>query len=444
MFDIRADCSQGFVGINYVTSWRGSAAMKSVFRTFSLVSLAAAAALLAACGASSSGGGSGAVAPKSVEAAPPASGCGSYEASLPKDPDGLVAALPPKLKALYKGYPTPIRKSVWSGWKPKHDPPYHVGIQWAQVNNDFQRNVTETLKADLEKDPDVGKVTFQSTGNNIDVVAELQQLESLIRSKPDIIVLQELQPKAFVSSINKAGKAGIPVIVAIDSIPETKYAVNLQYNTFNAPASVASMTVRQMGGKGNVLMAHAIPGIGVDTEAFRGFDAILKNCPNIKKAEGAVYGNFVNAIGKSETLKYLATHPEKIDGVLSTAAITSGMMSAFEQTGRPVPPIADTGASKASLAFWRDNFDSYRGSAGIVPEVNIGSSLAGVVKRMLTGNGVEFSDIVGDIPLVTDSNLDDWVEDSWTFQTPGDPPGPTGFLTESDLDQFFRSSKAGE
>src|SRR3954454_24049963 len=118
--------------------------MKYLFRTFLLMSLATAAVLLAACGNSSSGG-SGAVDAKSVEAAAPASGCGSYAAPLPKDPDGLLAALPAKLKSIYKGYPTPITKSAWSNWKPSHGPPYNVGIQWAQVNNDFQRNVTDTL-----------------------------------------------------------------------------------------------------------------------------------------------------------------------------------------------------------------------------------------------------------------------------------------------------------
>jgi ribose transport system substrate-binding protein len=402
---------------------------------------------LTACGAgSSSSGGDGtssAVAPKSVAAKPPASGCGSYTAPKLEDPNGLVAALPPESKARYDGYPFPIRKSPWANWKPKHGPPYKVGIQWSQVNTDFQQNVTQNLRKDLAKNPDIGEVTFQSTGDSLDVTAQLQQLQSLIRSGPDIIVLQELQPNAFVDAIDLAGKRGIPVIVVVDSIPESKYAIGVQYNPFNGPARVASVTVRQMGGKGNVLMGHTIPGIGVDTQAFKAFDAVLKNCPDIKQA-GAIYGNFVNATAKAETLKFLATHPQKIDGVLETAAIAQGIMSAFDQSGRPVPSVADIGASKGSLAYWKDNFESYRGSAGLVPEVGIGVSLASITNRMLAGQGAKFSEIVGELPLVTDHNVNSFVDPSWTFATPGDPPGERdAFLTEAELDQFFTSPKAG-
>ena len=404
--------------------------------------LIAATCLLAACGKSSdSGGGSTGIGTgKVASATPPASGCGSYEAPTVKDPDGVVAALPKALKDRYAGYPYTVRKSAWSDWKPKHGPPYKVGVQWAQLSTDFQVQVSQRLVKELKKNPDISDVTFQSTGSNLDVPQQLQQTQALIRSEPDIIILEELQPGAFEPLVEAAGKRGIPVIVPVDSL-NSKYAVNVNYNIWNGPAAAASVVVRQMGGKGNMLMAHAIPGTGADTAAFDAYDKILKNCPNIKRA-GEVYGNFVVSTAKSETLKFLATHPEQIDGALQTAVMAPGIIDAFKQTGRPVPIVQDVTMMKASAAYWLQNRDEYKGAGMGFAVADFAQDVAAVAGRMLAGDGVTMTDILGDAPVVTDANLDEWADPSWTERTPGVALGPKdGYLTPADLNAFFNAGE---
>lgn len=399
--------------------------------------LAALTSVLAACGGSVQSGGSAPTGSTvAVSADPPASGCGSFTAPAVKDPDGVVAQLPPELRDRYAGYPYTVRKSAWSDWKPKHDPPYTVGVQWAQLSTDFQVQVSKGIVEDLKKNPDIGNVIFQSTGNNLDVGQQLAQTRAMLLKNPDLIILEELQPNAFEGVIDEAGQRGIPVIVPVDSVP-SKYAVNVNYNVWQQPAASASVVVREMGGKGNLLVVRSIPGVGADEAAADAYDEILSHCPGIKKA-GEVYGNFVVSTAKSETLKFLATHPQQMDGVLQTAVMAPGIISAFEQTGRTVPPVQDVTMMKASSAYWRDHRPDYRGAGMGFAVGDFAQTVADIAGRMLAGDGIQTTDVLGDAPVVTDANLDDWSDPSWTERTPGVAPGPTGgYMKPGQLDAFF-------
>ncbi len=399
--------------------------------------LAALTCVLAACGGSVQSGGSAASGTTAdVPVEPPDSGCGSFTAPAVKDPDGIVAQLPADLRARYAGYPYTVRKSAWSDWKPKHDPPYTVGVQWAQLSTDFQVQVSKALVEDLKKNPDIGDVIFQSTGNNLDVGQQLAQTRAMLLKNPDLIILEELQPNAFEGVIEEAGERGIPVIVPVDSIP-SKYAVNVNYNVWQQPAASASVLVRRMGGKGNLLEVRSIPGVGADEAAASAYDEVLKHCPGIKKA-GTVYGNFVVATAKSETLKFLATHPQQINGVLQTAVMAPGILSAFEQSGRPVPPVQDVTVMKGSSAYWLKHRPEYQGVGMGFGITDFAQTVADIAGRMLDGDGIRTTDVVGDAPVVTDDNLKDWSDPSWTEQTTGVAPGPPGsYMKPGELDAFF-------
>jgi ribose transport system substrate-binding protein len=392
---------------------------------------------LTACGGSVQSSGSAAGATTAdVPVAPPTSGCGSFTAPAVKDPDGVVAALPADLRSLYAGYPYTVARSAWADWKPKHDPPYTVGVQWAQLSTDFQVQVSKGVVDALKRNPDIGDVLFQSTGSNLDVGQQLAQMRAMLLKNPDLIILEELQPNAFEGVIEQAGKRGIPVIVPVDSIP-SKYAVNVNYNVWKQPAASASVLVRQIGGQGNVLQVRSIPGVGADEAAADAYKEILSHCPGIK-AVGTVYGNFVVATAKSETLKFLATHPQPIAGVLQTAVMAPGILSAFAQSGRPVPPVQDVTMMKASSAYWLQHEPEYQGVGMGFGVTDFAQTVADIAGRMLAGDGMTTTDVVGDAPVVTDANLKDWSDPAWTDQTPGVAPGPPGsYLKPGQLDAFF-------
>ena len=86
---------------------------------------------------------------------PPASGCGSFTAKAPADPDGVIAALDQQHQDALGGYAdfpgstVKVLKSRWADWKPSHPGPYTVAVSWGQLVSDFQVQLVDNLKKDL-------------------------------------------------------------------------------------------------------------------------------------------------------------------------------------------------------------------------------------------------------------------------------------------------------
>jgi ribose transport system substrate-binding protein len=394
------------------------------------------AAFAAGCGKSSTASTTSTSSRAAVSTTPPASGCGSYAKPPIKQVGGAVDALPTAQRDMYPGYSGTVKTSAWKNWKPAGNPPYTVGVVWGQLLNDFQVKATTELRAALKKSPLVGNVDFRSTGNNLDVGQQLQLFRQMIQRHPAAIVLEENESQPFIPLINQAGKAGIPTIIFGDSVA-TPYALNVYFNAFDAVAKPTSYMVRTLGDKGNVLYVHNIPGLTYDTDSFNGATAVLKNCPQVKKV-GDVYGDFDSAIAKSQTLKFLATHPQPINGVVQVATMGPGVMSAFQQAGRPIPMMVDVSAMNGSLGYWASHRKTYTGVGSSLDPVAVADGTANVAHRLLEGQGPKVTDLLGQTPLITDQNLDQWVPKGATLATPGAAVGPpNNFFSDSDLNPLF-------
>ena len=421
-------------------------------RPKSLTTVAATAALLCApfalgaCGggdSSTTAAGTGTSAGTKASAADrptPTSGCGSYSLGAPPDPQGILAKLGSTYQDAFAGSKVPIEASAWANWKPSHPAPYTVGIQWATETNDFAREQTQQLQSILKASPLVGDVIYQSTGGTIDVGQEIQGFNSLIQKKPDIIILEPLTGEAFVASVKRAADAGIPVISAMAALP-SKYAVAVHPNDQANGAITMSKLTQITGGKGNVFLMHAIPGETGELNTQAAAKAVRDKCPEMKVI-GEAYGGYNPAQAKSETLKFLATHPQKVDAVFQTATMAPGIMGAFQQTGRPMPPVNDIGNAKGSLGYWAANRDSYEGVGAGLGAKAAAQALAGVALRMLDGQGVKVTDIQHPNTLITDKNLSDWADPSWTLTTPGIAEGPADqFMDDAFLNGLFNNGK---
>ena len=236
------------------------------------------------------------------------------------------------------------------------------------------------------------------------------------------MIVEPLLAPPFLAPIKKAAEKGIPT-VTVQTVADTPFAVNVSPNLTLANAEASARLLRMIGGKGNVLRVGGIPGVPSEIEADTAQKLVLKECPDIKDA-GQVYGNFVSPNAKSETLKFLSTHPTKIDGVLQSGTMTDGIMSAFQQTGRPMPVVADIGPTKGGVGYWINNRDSYQGVGTAFGPSALGRRAPTWPCGCWKGRGPKTSNMVARIPLLTDENLDQWADRSWTLTTPGQPEGP--------------------
>jgi ribose transport system substrate-binding protein len=294
----------------------------------------------------------------------------------------------------------------------------------------------EGMKKAFAKNPDIN-FTAVTTGSQLNVPQQLQQFSSQLDRRPDVMIVEPLTD-AFGSLTDKAAKLGIPVI-SIQGTTTSKNALNVQSNSYGIGAVASSTTFRRMGGKGNVMYVHGIASSLVDQDAYKAFEAGLKNCPNIKNV-GEIAGAFVNATTKAETLKFLATHPEPIDAVIQLGG-TAGVIDAFEQAGRPIPLVVDRGGFKGSLGYWINNRDDYHGMGLGWPPYAYGQTIADYTAKLLAGDGPKISDTTAYYANITDENLDDWAKTEWDLSTPGVSEGtPGAFMSPEYINGLFNSN----
>jgi ribose transport system substrate-binding protein len=375
----------------------------------------------------------------------PKSGCGSYPTPAPPDPQGVLKTLPQAQQDAYAGYANypgsnqeiKISKSTWSNWKPKNPKNWTIGIVGAPNINDFAQQFITRVPADLKKSPKVKKVIAQTPADT-DTAQQLQQFETVSHSGVDLMIAFFLQPQPFAGAIKDAAKRGIPTISAINPIPSAD-GVNVSSNVYQGAADSASYASRLQAGKPtNWLYLRGLAGSSPDLSETAAWDAVAKNCPNIKVSQDQIYGGLQASIAKSTMLRYLATHQQKIDTVMEVAYMASGAKSAFQQSGRKMPLVVDSGLEKGSLGYWRQHRPDYQGVGTGLPPLAFTSSVAEVALRMLEGQGLKVNSVVAPGPLVTDANLDKYSDASWSLTTPGGALGPpNSFMPSSYINGFF-------
>ena len=382
---------------------------------------------------------------------PPKTGCGSFDAPMPADADRVLAGLDAEHQRAYGGYFAfpgahgKIVESPWANWKPKHRPPYKVALVWGPLTTDWQVQLTDNLKKFFKRSPAISDVSLATTGTAYDVGQQLQLYSSAVRRAPDLIVLQPLTPESFSGPIEAAAKRGIPTVTVV-TYATTPSQVAVDTNPYLGPAMTASYTAKVLGGKGNVVYVEGIAGSAVDAPAEAAWNRVISRCPGMKASKDKLYAAFAQATAKQEMLKYLGTHPEKVDGVFETQVMDTGVMQAFDQSGRPMPIVPSNGLTKGALGYWRQHqSDGYYNSGQTILPVGAARAASEVALRMLGGQGLKLNSLVAEPFYVTDAGLADLADPTWNLSTPGGVGGSEqSFMPSKYIDDFFNDPKPVE
>jgi ribose transport system substrate-binding protein len=382
------------------------------------------AVVLAACG--DDDGGSSAASSSKPGATTNASCIPAPPSALPAGADGVTETLNGAAKDALAGYPGDVYESPWGDFKPQGDPPWKVGFSNNQASL-YGTGVLNGIKKQQSANPDkVSDVMALTPAKPNDVTTQIQQMRSLLQQDADIIFALLSSPTALNAVIDQAAGQDVPVI-SIAGQSTSKNAVNLQPNPTHLGYHGAAGLVNAMGGEaGNVLIVQAIPGLTYNTQVLESGKPVLEACG--MKIVGTVAGAFDPATAKTAVLQFLASHPGKIDGVFQVSGMTPGIISAFEQVGREVPPVADINPGAPSLVYWNENKDSYNGSGVAIAPERTGEYTMALGLALLSGRGVKITDVPFAPPVVTEENLSEWVEPGWTSSTAAQANGPEDSL----------------
>jgi len=345
----------------------------------------------------------------------------------------LLASLPKSVRNLYTGFDAPVLKSVWSNWKPKKGK-LVVGVSFSAVDNPFTAELYPLVQKELQSTPGVSKVIALAASSPTDVAGQIQQYQSLIQAHVNLIVL--LGSEAFLPSIQQAAKAGIPTVSIVNDVL-SKDTVNIAPNTWEDNAGPVAAILNAIGQQGNVLLVHGIPGTQSDTDTINQYERLIAACPNVTDL-GSIDGLYAPPAVQGALLQFLGTHPQPISAVFQVGVMAPPLIQGFQQAGRPVPLVEDTGAQDGSLAYWSQNSSTYHTEGSVGGVMGLANETVRVVRRMLVGQGVKVNNLVWIEPIVKGSNLSQYVQPSWTLATPGSAENPPStWITNAQLNALF-------
>ena len=353
------------------------------------------------------------------------------------DKNSVVSSLPDDVQAAYKNLGQPVGESPWADFKPKGEPPWTIGYSSEYAGNSWRAEGLDRLMNDLlKKYKDAGLVDkIIVTQSNLDDNLQNQQIRQLVDQGADAVLTCCASTTALNGSIKYAADKGVPFFVWSGYVT-SKYAISSSANYRAAGATVAKSLFDKIGGKGNVLDVVGIPGAASSDSFDAGVKDTLKDYPDIKIV-GTVTGKWTDQVAKTEVQKYLATHPEQIDGIIAQAASDTGALQGLLESGRKAVPVT-LGGEVGAACYWSKHPEIADVGYHVWPPGDEMQLSFEVMMRTLQGQGPKIQSIVRNIepftlddikdqlPANCDENSDAWLQ-----------PGSDNWFPSSQMDKFF-------
>jgi len=222
-----------------------------------------------------------------------------------------------------------------SSFKATHGPPYTFVVSNNFLGNDWRPQVEKLATLTSKLPPFKGKVNVKIVNSQTTNQAQIADLNSIIQTKPDAIMLIPGSSTALNPTIRRACNAGILVFTI--SAPVTEKCVwNVNQDFYGGMTGVGQWMGKVLKNQGSVFVDHGIPGLGISKDIENGFRAGLKQYGPKVKVSGTFNGMYAPGPEQSGISSLLVGNP-KVNGVMTQGYCTP-VFNAFKQAGKdPVP-----------------------------------------------------------------------------------------------------------
>ncbi len=298
-------------------------------------------------------------------------------------------------KRLYAGLvPAVMAAAVLAAAPASADEHYKVFLDMSYSGNTWQAAAANGIKALAATPPYDKTVEFKTVISGTDVQHQISDLQSMIASGANAILLYPLSPTALNRVIKEACAKGV-VVFTYDSTVTEACAHNVSNITARYGANTAQWMVNQMGGKGELIFNHGVAGTTVtktyDEQAY----GVFAKYPGIKIV-GDFYGNWNDATSQEEVAKILAAHPN-VDGIWTVDGTYGSLQAVVNK--RPDRLVVIAGQSNNGYRLMMaDPAMEAKGLKGI--SSSAGPAVGGYAfklmmevltgKKKLTGNNIEY------------------------------------------------------
>jgi ABC-type sugar transport system substrate-binding protein len=240
------------------------------------------------------------------------------------------------------------------------------------------------------------------------VASQIPQFNSLIEQHVNLIMIEPNSTTALLPEVERAGKAGIPTVTT-SGVIASPYALNWANNAWlNGAVPTAYIAYNYMHSKGNMLTLTGAPTQPTAIAGIAGAQAALRNCPSIKVVNPApLVSQYSNSVAKSVVLQFLASYSGTINGVFDGGVVSTGIIGAFRQLGKPVPAVTNLGMIDGGLAYWYQHPSDFGSAATGSGGYEYDRVTVDMAVRLLEGKSPKLNTLIGGYcDLITPKNLD--------------------------------------
>lgn len=208
-----------------------------------------------------------------------------------------------------------------------------VGVSNTLIGNGWREEMICSIKAQAKASGIVSKLILAN--RNGGPPEQIADLRNLISAGVNAIIVDPSSRDALDPVIKQAAARGI-VVVAVDQAVSAPEAYVLSNDQVAYGKLGAMWLFEQLHGKGNVVEMRGIDGVPADTDRHQGFEAALKQYPNIKVVATTFTGWALNTAAKQ--IHDLLASGKEIDGVW-TSGIDAVVVEAYQTTHTKFVPV---------------------------------------------------------------------------------------------------------
>ncbi|OGO79691.1 MAG: hypothetical protein A2Y21_07055 [Clostridiales bacterium GWC2_40_7] len=216
------------------------------------------------------------------------------------------------------------------------------------TNDDFQKAIADSIQKAVEASGN--KFMLVTAGEQTAVATQVNQIEDLIMKKVDAIILNPMDSKAVIPALKKAKEANIPVILVdtpVDKGNEDLYICYIGTDNFNAGVEAGKRMVKELSGKGNVLIVRGANGNAASDGRVDGFKKGLEGSEI--KITGEQPGDWSNDKAMSVTQNLLQANSD-VQGLFTASDVMAdGILQALKEKKKTGIVIMSVDGSKKAV-----------------------------------------------------------------------------------------------
>jgi ribose transport system substrate-binding protein len=204
------------------------------------------------------------------------------------------------------------------------------------LGNDYRPQLLRLAKLTANLPPFKGRVTMKVVESQPTTAAQLADLNNIIRTKPDAILLEPPDPTAVNSAIKRACDAHI-VVIDVDQAATEPCAWTVAEDFYHAQYILGEWMGQELHGKGKIFVDDGLAGPDIAKTIEKGFlDGLKFQAPNVKVV-AHYQGQFSNAPSQQAVSSLLVGNKD-VNGI-SNQGYCSPVENALKAAGLKALPV---------------------------------------------------------------------------------------------------------